>query len=101
VTSELSCQNHQRKLPIQLHYTHIPELNLPQLSQSIHNLTTDFVGDVELDHAHVRRAEHGILMVHHGGEEWVLSQTLLRWFLIASLNVLGEVGDRVEDVVVV
>jgi hypothetical protein len=100
VTSELSCQTHQQKPLIQLQYTYISELNLPQLSQSIHNLTTDFVGDVELDHTHVRRAEHGILVVHHGEEEWALSQILLRWFLIASLNVPGLVGDCVEDVVV-
>ena len=41
-----------------------PELDLPNLSQSIHNFAADFVGDVQLHHAHVRRAEHGVLVGH-------------------------------------
>jgi hypothetical protein len=98
VTSELSYWNHQRKLHDIFKRTYISELNLPQLSQCIHNLPADFVGDVELDHAHIRRAEHGILMVHHGEEDWELSQILLRWFVMASLNVPGEDGDCVEGV---
>jgi hypothetical protein len=93
VTSELSYQNHQRKLTNTLLHTYISELNLPQLSQSIYNLPADFVGDVELDHAHVRRAEHGILMVHHGEEDWALSQILLRWFMMATLNISLEDRD--------
>jgi hypothetical protein len=78
--------------------TYISELDLPQLSQCIHNLPADFIGDVELDHAHVRRAEHGVLVVHHGEEDWVLVQILLRWLVMASLNVPGEDGDCIEGV---
>jgi hypothetical protein len=31
-------------------------------------------------------------MVHHGEEEWALSQILQRWFVMASLSVPGEEG---------
>jgi hypothetical protein len=37
-------------------------------------------------------------MVHHSEEEWALSQILLRWFVMASLNVPREDGGCVEDV---
>ncbi len=97
-TSELSYDNRQRNLPGPLQDTYISELNLPDLSQSIQNLTADFVSNVKLNQAHIRRAEHGVLVVHHGEEEWALSQILLRWFLMASLNVGGEVGDCVGEI---
>jgi hypothetical protein len=32
-------------------------------------------------------------MVHHGEEDWALSQILLRWFMMASLNVPEEDRD--------
>ena len=44
---------------------YISKLNLSKLSQCIHDLSADFIGDVELDHAHVRRPEHGILCGRH------------------------------------
>ena len=98
VTSELSYRDHQRKLYNAFLCTYISELDLSQLAQCIHDLAADFVGDVQLDHAHVRRAEHGVLMVYHGEEEWALTQILLRRFVMASLNVLEEDGDCVEGV---
>jgi hypothetical protein len=64
--------------------TYVSELNLSKLSKGIDYLTSDFVGDIELDHAHVRRAEHGIFVVDHSEGEWALSQSFPRWLLIAS-----------------
>ena len=73
VTSELSYPRCQQKAIFNCPGPYISELNLPNLSQSIHNLTTDFVGDVQLDHAHVRRAKHGVLVVNHGEVEFLTS----------------------------
>ena len=78
VTSELSYPRCQQKAIFNCPGPYISELNLANLSQSIHNLTTDFVGDVKLDHAHVRRAKHGVLVVNHGEED--SQRVLLRRF---------------------
>ena len=48
--------------------THISKLDLSQLSKSTDNLTTDFVGNVELCQGHVRRAEQGIFVGTHDEE---------------------------------
>lgn len=71
VTSELSYPFHQYKLQSNTSNTYISELDLSKLSQGVDNLAADFVGNVQLDHAHVRGPEHGILVVHHGEEEGV------------------------------
>jgi hypothetical protein len=98
VTSELSYPRCQQKAIFNCPGPYISELNLPNLSQSIHNLTTDFVGDVQLDHAHVRRAEHGVLVVNHGEVEFLtvllMRINLLRVSLTKSTNVCLVGGER-------
>ena len=47
------------------HY--VSELDQPQLAQGIADFAADFVGNVELDHAHVRRAERRVLFRRHRG----------------------------------
>lgn len=37
--------------------SHISELHKANFAQGIHDFAADFVGNVELHHAHVRRAE--------------------------------------------
>lgn len=54
--------------------THIAELDETQLAQGVNNLAADFVGDVELHHAHVRRAERGIPCRSHRGR-WGVAMT--------------------------
>lgn len=46
--------------------TYIAELDLTNFTQSTDDLSSDFVGDVELGQAHVRRAEEGVLRSHGG-----------------------------------
>jgi hypothetical protein len=88
VTSELSYPRRQQKVIINRRPDpYVSKLNLPNLSQSIHNFTADFVGDVQLDHAHVRRAEHGILVVNHGEVAMALGS---RW----RLRMVSEEGSE-------
>lgn len=47
--------------------THVSKLNLPNLSQGVDNLSSNLVGHIELDHTHVRGAEHGVLCWRHIG----------------------------------
>lgn len=49
--------------------THVAELDLSNLAQSVDDLPAYLVGDVQLHHAHVHRAEHGILCWRHNGKE--------------------------------
>lgn len=44
---------------------YVAELDQAKLAEGSDDLATDFVGDEELDHAHVRRAEGGILFGSH------------------------------------
>jgi hypothetical protein len=55
--------------------TYISELDLTNLTQGTDDLSSDFIGNVELGQAHLRRAEEGILR-SHGGQEAVRSQSL-------------------------
>lgn len=45
--------------------THIAEVDDTQLSQSIYNLSADFVGDIQLGQRHLRRTEESIFAVRH------------------------------------
>lgn len=47
------------------HY--VSELDKPQLAQGVADFAADFVGNVELDQAHVRRAERRVLFRRHLG----------------------------------
>lgn len=47
--------------------TNISKLNLPNLTKGVDNLSPNLVGHIELDHTHVRRAEHGVLCWRHDG----------------------------------
>jgi hypothetical protein len=47
---------------------YISELAQTELAKGSDDLTTDFVGDVKLHHAHVRRAEGRVLFGSHGDE---------------------------------
>ena len=44
--------------------TYISELDLTNFTQSTDNLSSDFVGNVELGQAHIRRAEEGVPRNH-------------------------------------
>src|SRR6202042_3495783 len=66
--------------------TYISKLHLSNLSQGRYNLATDFVGDIQLYHAHVRRPEHGILCGRHGKERRVLSPRCERCDAAMLLN---------------
>lgn len=76
MTSELSCQNCQSSnCPFSNLFqsdTHISELNLSQLAQGIHNLSADFIRNVQLYHAHIRRAEHGVFVGSHSEKDGVV-----------------------------
>lgn len=45
---------------------YVSELAEAKLSQGCHDFAANFVGDIELHHAHVRRAERGVLFRSHG-----------------------------------
>lgn len=45
---------------------HVSELAEAQLAKCSNDFTTDFIGNIELHHAHVRRAERGVLFGRHG-----------------------------------
>lgn len=47
--------------------TYITELDQTKLSQGVDDLPSNFIRYVQLDHAHVRRAEHGSLVWSHDG----------------------------------
>lgn len=47
--------------------TYISELNLSDISQCTDNLSPNLVSNVQLHHAHVRGAEHGVLSWCHAG----------------------------------
>ena len=40
--------------------TYVSELDQPKLSERVDAFSTYFVGYIQLHHAHVRRAEHGL-----------------------------------------
>lgn len=50
-----------------LGWHYVSEVDKAQLAQGIADFAADFVGDVELDHAHVRRAERRVLFRRHRG----------------------------------
>lgn len=45
----------------------ISKLNLSNLTKGVDNLSPNLVGHIELDHTHVRGAEHGVFCWRHGG----------------------------------
>lgn len=45
--------------------TYVSELHQTQLSQRVDDFSPDLIGDVQLHHAHLRRAEHGVLSGSH------------------------------------
>ena len=45
---------------------YVSELTESKLPEGCDHLPTDFVGDVELHHAHLRRAERRVLFGSHG-----------------------------------
>lgn len=45
--------------------TYISELDFPYFSKSADNFSANFVGDIQLGQAHIRRAEKGILWWPH------------------------------------
>ncbi|RAH43312.1 uncharacterized protein BO95DRAFT_213684 [Aspergillus brunneoviolaceus CBS 621.78] len=47
--------------------TYISEFNLTKFTQSTDNLSTDFIGNVKLGQAHVRRPEEGVPWSHGDG----------------------------------
>lgn len=47
-------------------YAYIAELAQAKLTERGDDFTPDFVGDVELHHAHLRRAERSVLLRSHG-----------------------------------
>lgn len=74
--------------------SYVSELHLAKFTQSADDLSSDFVGDVELGQAHVRRAEEGVPR-SHGGREAACS----RYFSARTrsgqvLNVRIEVKER-------
>lgn len=74
-------------------HTHISELDLAKLSEGVDDVAADFFSQVKLDHAHVRRAEHGILVVDHNEDDWALSQDCLQVVvgIVAKHVVMAEV----------
>lgn len=44
---------------------YVSELAKTKLTKGRNNFAANFVGDIELDHAHVRRAERGVLFGSH------------------------------------
>lgn len=64
--------------------TYIPKLNLPQFPQRIDDLAPDFIRNIQLHHAHVRGAKHGVLFGHHGGRT---KRALERGELYRRLNI--------------
>lgn len=46
--------------------SYVSELAQSKFAQGSDDLSTNFVGNVELHHAHIRRAERGILFGSHG-----------------------------------
>lgn len=51
-------------------YTHISELDLSYFTQGTHHLPTDFICDIKLGQAHIRRAEECIFRSHIEEDCW-------------------------------
>lgn len=49
---------------------YVAELAETQLAERGNDFSADLVGDIELDHAHFRRAEGGVLLWSHGDVGW-------------------------------
>lgn len=64
---------------------YVAELAETQLAERGDNFPTDFVGDIELDHAHVRRAEGGVLLWSHGDAGWRTPGTGFRRLEVVAL----------------
>lgn len=47
-------------------WTHVSELDQAQLAKGVDDLSSDFIGNVQLHHAHFRRAERGVACWSHG-----------------------------------
>ena len=60
--------------------TYITEIHDTHLTKRTDNLTANLVGNVELGQGHVRRAEQGLALTHHGhlGPEPGVEQELPR-----------------------
>lgn len=63
---------------------YVAKLAKSQLAKGRNNFAPDFVGHVELDHAHGRRAERGVFLRSHGGAMW-LDKTVLKVWLMMKL----------------
>lgn len=63
---------------------YVSELAETQLSQCGDDFAADFVGDIELHHAHVRRAEGGILLRSHGDGGFDRQMLFARWCIAWS-----------------
>ena len=53
--------------------THIPELHLSYFTERTNDLSSDLVGDVQLRQRHLHRAEEGILLRGHLGQQGATS----------------------------
>ena len=49
------------------HGAYITELDQSKFSQRVYTFAANFIGNVKLHHAHVRRTEHGLLGWSHDG----------------------------------
>lgn len=68
---------------------YVAELAEAQLAKRGDNFPTDFVGDIELDHAHVRRAEGSVLLWSHGDAGWRTPGTSCRRLEVVSFGRQG------------
>ena len=54
------------KAKVDVDSTYVSELAETKLAEGSDDFPADLVGDIELDHAHFRRAERGVLFRSHG-----------------------------------
>lgn len=50
--------------------THVSELAQAKLTESVNNFSSDFIGNVQLHHTHIRRAEWSIACWSHDDGGW-------------------------------
>ena len=79
--------------------THVPKLNLPNLSQGVDNLSSNLVGHIELDHTHVRRAKHGVLCGRHTGVSRCIRYSGIRGGKRSNMRAVGSVLEKLQLVV--
>jgi hypothetical protein len=70
--------------------THIAKVHDPKLAETAHDLTADFVSDVQLRQGHIRRAEQRVLVRRHAEDQTELALSAID-VVVGSVVLLVEI----------